>query len=246
MEENKKDQEDSIIDRVRQNLYYVIIAVLSIVVLVFLPMLSSSVGLGWNIPNTTAGWIVWILMKVIVATLNVLIFHSFMEQGKLNINDHPDYIKAREILQGVHVKSAEPRSPKKYKGQQYGKKGVTIFFSTALATAALTQALLAYNWVEMLTYLFTIIMGIVFGVMQMKSAEEYWTEEYLNYALMKQKQWEQEEKAQKGSESVQNGPQRHGSETVGHLSFESAAAVRDEMWPPLSPAWTTENKEEKK
>lgn len=72
-----------------------------------------------------------------------------------------------------------------------------IFLSTALATVALTQAALSFNWVDMLSYLFTIIMGIVFGILQMKTTEEYWRDEYLRYAKLKQDEIEQEERRNK-------------------------------------------------
>lgn len=40
----------------------------------------------------------------------------------------------------------------------------------------------------MLTYLFTIIMGLIFGILQMKRAEEYWTDEFWKYAKMIEEQ----------------------------------------------------------
>lgn len=192
-----EEEKSSPIERTRQYLYYFIIGIISFVALVFLPMLGSSVGIDWNLPTTTAGWIVWAVMKLIVATLNVLIFHSFVQQGRLNVKDHPNYIEATQILQKVHVKSALPRSPAQFTGKQYGRKGVMIFLSTALATVALTQAALAFNWIDMLTYLFTIIMGIIFGILQMKTTEKYWSEEYLAYAKLKQDEMEQEERRNK-------------------------------------------------
>lgn len=201
MENDRKteneEEKTSPIERTRQYLYYFIIGIISFVALVFLPMLGSSVGMDWNLPTTTAGWIVWAVMKIIVATLNVLIFHSFVQQGRLNVKDHPNYIEATQILQKVHVKNAMPRSPAQFTGKQYGRKGVMIFLSTALATVALTQAALAFNWIDMLTYLFTIIMGIIFGILQMKTTEKYWSEEYLAYAKFKQEEMEQEERRNK-------------------------------------------------
>ena len=48
---------------------------------------------------------------------------------------------------------------------------------------ALTQAILAFDWISFLVYLFTITMGIIFGVLAMKNAENYWTQEYYDYAV---------------------------------------------------------------
>lgn len=161
---------------------YIIIGVVSLLTLVFLPMLGSTVGLAWNIPNTVVGWIVWVATKLIVAALNVLIFHCFMQQGIENSKEHPNYIEARRILMTQDKKEVKPRSPLVWNLEQYGKKGVTIFFASALSVFAFTQAILSFDVIMMLTYAFTIIMGLIFGVMQMKTAEDYWTYEYLEYA----------------------------------------------------------------
>lgn len=174
-------------DKIKQSLYYIIIGVVSFIALVFLPMIGSTVGLGWNVPDTTVGWIVWVGSKIIVSTLNVLIFHCFMCQAKINVKDNENYKKARDILTDVNLKEIKPRSPGKWKAEQYGKKGATIFITSSLAVVALTQAVLTFDYISMLTYLFTIIMGLIFGILQMKTAEEYWTREYYEYALYRQK-----------------------------------------------------------
>ena len=169
-------------DKVKQWMYYFIIGIVSMIALCFLPMIGSDMGLGWNLPNTVVGWIVWVVVKVIVAVLNVLIFHCFMLQAKINIKENKRYVEAKEILRTNNVKQYVPRSPNAWNRQQYGQKGLTIFITTALSTVALTQAMLTFDWMSMLTYLFTIIMGLIFGVMQMKTAEDYWTDEFWQYA----------------------------------------------------------------
>lgn len=172
-------------DKIKLYTYYIIIGVVSLIALVFLPMVGSTVGLGFNVPNTAVGWIVWIAVKLIMAILNVMIFYCFMEQAKVNVKDNEKFIEANRILEKTKDKRAkDPRSPGKWTSQQYGKKGTTIFITTMLATIALTQAILSFDYITMLTYLFTIVMGLIFGVIQMKSAELYWTDEYYKYALM--------------------------------------------------------------
>lgn len=173
-------------DKIKQGLYYIVVGVVSFISLVFLPMIGSTIGLGWNIPDTEVGWIVWVGGKLIVATLNVLIFHCFMCQAKINVKDNDNYKKAREILIDVKLKEVKPRSPRKWNAEQYGKKGVTIFITSSMTVVALTQAVLSFDYISMLTYLFAIILGIILGILQMRTAEEYWTREYLEYALYRQ------------------------------------------------------------
>lgn len=174
-------------DKIKQWTYYIIIGVVSFISLVFLPMIGTTLNIGWNLPNTPAGWVVWVGSKLIVAVINVLIFYSFLQQGKLNVKNDENYKKAREILVQQKVKNVLPKSPAKWNAKQYSTKGVTIFITTGLTTIALGQALLAFDWISMLSYLFTIIMGVIFGILSMKSAEEYWSDEYYRYALMIQR-----------------------------------------------------------
>lgn len=170
-------------DKIKQYLYYFLIGIISLIALVFIPMLGTSVGLDWNVPNTAVGWIVWIVVKLIIAIINILIFHCFMCQAKLNVKDNENYKRAREILIQEQVKEVLPKSPHKWNVEQYGMKGITIFLTSALSTVALTQALLTFDWISMLACLFVIVMGLIFGILQMRTAEEYWTTEYLEYAL---------------------------------------------------------------
>ena len=174
--------------RIKQNLYYIIIGIISFLSVAFLPMVGSTIGLDWKLPDTTAGWVVWAVSRLIVATINVLIFHSFMEQAKLNVKDDAHYIEAREILYKNKKKEHEPQSPQKWQALQYGKKGTTIFISSAMSVVALGQAILTFDWVAMLAYIFTIALGLIFGIMQMKKAEAYWTGEFYEYALKKQQE----------------------------------------------------------
>ena len=74
------------------NIYYILVFVVSVISLLFLPFLGSSVGLELSLPQTSADWIVYIASRIIVSTINVLIFHCFMMQGKLNVKDDPRYL----------------------------------------------------------------------------------------------------------------------------------------------------------
>jgi hypothetical protein len=186
---------------------YIIIGIISLISLFFLPMLGAEVGLQWNIPTTAAGWVVYVISKLLVAVINILIFHCFVQQGKVNSLKHPNYIEAQTILGSIDTEEGElTRSPAEILHSVYGKKGVTIFVTSTLSAIGLTQAILTFDFVSMLTYLFTIILGIIFGLLQMSEMEIYWTEEYLRYA--KRKKQEMEDKAKvdlaKAKETISN------------------------------------------
>lgn len=181
---NDQEQPKTIAEALKLRLYYVLIGVVSFIALAFLPFIGSNIGLKWAIPDTTAGWVVWAATRLIISVINVLMFHCFMEQAKINIRENENYKKANELLQKTKKKERPPRSPRKWNAEQYGKKGTSIFLASALATVALTQAILTFDWIALLTYLFTIVLGVIFGVIQMKRAELYWTTEYYDYAVI--------------------------------------------------------------
>lgn len=186
MEEEVMNESSVAKMKAKQNVYYIIIAIISFITVAFLPMVGSTVGLEWNLPNTTVGWIVWAVTRLVISIINVLLFYSFMEQAKLNVKDNERYKQANEILLKSKKKEHEPKSPAKWQAEQYGKKATKIFLGSAMSVVAFGQAILSYDWVSMLSYLFTLAMGLIFGVMQMKKAETYWTTEYYAYALKKQ------------------------------------------------------------
>ena len=186
MEEEVMNESSTAKMKARQNIYYIIIAIISFITVAFLPMVGSTVGLQWNLPDTTVGWIVWTVTRLVISIINVLLFYSFMEQAKLNVKDNERYKEANEILLKSKKKEHEPKSPSKWQAEQYGKKATKIFLGSAMSVVAFGQAILSYDWVSMLSYIFTLAMGLIFGIMQMKKAETYWTTEYYAYALKKQ------------------------------------------------------------
>ena len=169
--------------------YYIIIGIISMVALFFLPMIGSEAGLTWKVPTTFIGWVVYIMSKLLVATINILIFHCFILQAKINVQDNANYLEAINILDIASPRDTERiRSPEEYYKEIYGKKGVTIFITSVLSAIGLTQAVLTFDWISMITYFFTILMGVIFGILQMNQTETFWTFEYLRYA---KKVWEE-------------------------------------------------------
>lgn len=167
-------------------LNYWLIGIVSLVALFFLPFVGSAAGLELVLPNTTAGWIVYVGTKLIIAAINVLLFHCFFQQSKVNVKDEPRYIEALTILDKLRVKEIKLISPEEYTKHAYRSKGTTIFFTTILGAFSLTQAILTFDLIMFLTYLFTILMGIIFGILNMKSAEIYWTDGMWHYAKKQQ------------------------------------------------------------
>lgn len=183
-------QTKSFKEKCANNAYYIVIFILSLLALTFLPLLGSTVGLSLNFPTTVAGWIVYVVTKLIICVLNMMIFDSFIKQAKINVKDNKNFLEAENILQVHKPKGYVPRSPKVFLGHLYRRKGTKVFVNSALAVVSLGQAILTFDFASFITYLLTIIMGCVFGFLTMKNNEVYWTSEYLDYARKVEKDLE--------------------------------------------------------
>ena len=185
---------------------YAIIALLSIISIFFLPMVGSGVGLAFNIPTTAAGWLVWITSKLAVILINMLLFDQFVKQAKINIKDNPNYLAAAEIFNTLETEESQKLLyPKEFFKRLYRNKGTKVFFSSLLSVIAFSNALLTFDWISMLTYLFTIITGCIYGWITMINVETYWIEDYYKLALKEQKiQIEKQNQIQISEEEIKN------------------------------------------
>lgn len=162
--------------------YGICIAVIVWVALVFVPTLNTDGTVKLNIPSSTFELIAYLLIRGLVAVMVFTIFVLFDMQGKNNILDDPAYLEAYNLLNTVEDKEYKPISPKAYKLKTYGFKAISLSITTALSAMVIMEMVLTYNWSYLLAYGLSMITALISGVMQMKKAEIYWTEEYPKWA----------------------------------------------------------------
>ena len=170
-------------EKLRQNLYYVIIVVLSLAVLLIFPFLHSDLDAGMLFPTTSWGWVLFWFEKISMTCINLAIFTSFKKQGKVNVQDDDKFKKANEIMNKVKTKIYKPLSPGQYQARSYGKKGTTLVISTFASLVAITNMILRFDYLALISYGITLVMAIIFGIFAMKSDELYWTNDYYFWAL---------------------------------------------------------------
>ena len=102
---------------------------------------------------------------------------------KRTTKNNPDRLKAEEIL-NKHDKQRTkiPLSPEKFFAREYGKKIPTVSLMSVVSLIAFGPMLLVFDFAVFLAYLFTVIMAIVFGILEMKKVESYFTFDLLKYA----------------------------------------------------------------
>ena len=168
--------------RVQDYLYYFMIAIISLCAMFVIPCFGSTVGMEWNFPNSVVGWIVFITSKLTVAIVNILIFHGFIKQSRINIRDNPNYVEAMKILNDVGRKTYTPRSLAEINKKEYGHKMITIFISSMFSAFSFSQAILTFDITSLISYSITVLFGIIFGLLEMKKYEDYYTHEFVDYA----------------------------------------------------------------
>ena len=167
-------------------LYYFLIVFLSLISIIFLPMLGLDQNgqICFNFPKSTIAWIIWGISKVCVIIINLLIFHFFVLQGKDNVKNDPLYISGMEKLGKLNHKEYIPLSPMELEKRVYLKKGGTLILTTAMSLFALPSLVLRFDLLSFLSVLFSMAMSLAFGFMQMRETEDRWTnklKEYVDY-----------------------------------------------------------------
>lgn len=189
--------EQNLKEKFSLNFYYVLIFLLSLLVMTVAPMFTPSantdLGLTAIFPHSVIGWAIYICTKLFVGVVNLLLFHCFVKQARINIKDNEKYIAACKIYEMYHPKEYNPRGPKQYFGQLYRKKGIMIFLTSILSAVVLTNAILSFDLTAFVTYCMTIMMGLVFGVLKMKEVEAYWIGEFYDSAIRLQQKYQKQE-----------------------------------------------------
>ena len=154
--------------------YYVIIAVVSFVSVAFLPFVGSALKGEIVWPQNTIEWMIWIATRLLVSVINIIIFYSFIQQAKINIKEDKNYLLALETLAKANKnKKLKPRSPNRYFGRIWGTKGFMLFISSIASSIVLAEAMLNFELMAFLSYIFTVFMAVIFGYLQMRGTENY-------------------------------------------------------------------------
>lgn len=164
------------------NIYTIIIAICSVLVLIFVPMIGSKADIGETIPtDPDEAFLYWTLKGMTVA-LNLAIFAAFRKQAKLNAKDNENFKEAERLLEKRKGGESKPMSPAQFGLKSWGTKGLTLTLSTAVTSVALTNIVLYYDWVSFVSCAVTIAIAIVFGLFTMGTEEYYWEHDFLRYA----------------------------------------------------------------
>lgn len=181
--------------------YYMFAVLVGIIGLVVFPFVGGWADLGFTFPQSNAGWIVWGITRGTVLILNILIFHAFVKQAKVNVKDNQNYLRAVELYRQQSGYKRKLLTLAQFNRQQYGTKLTTLTITSAATLFSFGQAILTFEWMTFLSYLITIVMALFFGWLTMRRYEQYYTSDYLEIAMI------QEEQRQAQQNKLKNGNQ---------------------------------------
>ena len=194
--------------------YYVMILLISLLVVFIPPLVIGGVTGNFEsvFPKTPAAWFVWIILNVATGVGNVSILVFFKLQAKKNSKEHPNYIKANEILNRLsgNKEVFVPRSPRAMDTKEYITKVISILISTCMSFVAIASLVINFSLMSLLSTMVSVIIAIVMSWSTMLKNEEYWTEEYLLYAQMMEEKFT----ALKSPEKSLNGEDKEESDNA--------------------------------
>lgn len=193
---------------------YLIIAIILLLVMFVVPVIAGGIygDLGYYLPSSMIGWIVFWAIRGGTIVGNIAVFILFKQQARINSANHPNYIKAQNILNRQNGrKGFVPRSPHQMNRSEYLTKGITMTVFTAAESITIGFMVISFDFVTLLSCGTSSITALLFGWWTMVKNEVYWTEEYLLYAKyveMNNPTNEEEEKVQ------EDAPTNEMSETT--------------------------------
>lgn len=165
---------------------YLIIALIAIIVSFVVPLLSGCLkgDIGMNFPTTAEGWILYLSINGGTTAGNVALFILFKQQAKINCKNDPNYLKANEILK-KHREEKEfiPRSPKSMNKQEYISKLTCIIIFSMMSFITISSLVISFDLITFISCVLSTVVSLIFGWVTMLKNEDYWTGEYLEYAL---------------------------------------------------------------
>ena len=194
MEEEKDFLGTEIKDWFNKWLPLIVIMLLQGISLICLPMFDfsseSNEIIKWHNPE----WYEW-LFTIISEVLTVTTFIGFSIQGKLNVKDDARKLEADRILGKLKIKEAKPQSPKSFESKAYISKGITVSITTIGTCLLVPVIAINFNVATLMSLAISSMTSIVFGILNMKRFEDYYTHEYVRYA-----EWKAEESKQVSTE----------------------------------------------
>jgi hypothetical protein len=181
-------------DELKAKINFIVIGLVSFLGSGVVPFLASAFNekndqeiIKTAFPESTIGWVVWGIFRMMIVVINMSIFVAFVNQGKLNVANDKEYIEARtkwlevQVYRGNRSKKGKKVSyltPKQHYAKLYSKKGLSLAIGSFASMFTVSFMVLNWDLATFIAITITVVMAIVFGILQMSREEFYWTNDF--------------------------------------------------------------------
>lgn len=181
---------------------YIVIGIICILVVFLVPLLSGCLkgDISINFPTNLEGWILYWSINGGTTAGNISLFVLFKNQAKINVKNDPNFKRANEIL-NKHRDEKEfiPRSPRQMNTKEYASKISCIVIFSVMSFITISSLVISFDFITFISCLTSTTVALIFGWVTLIKNEEYWTDEYLEYA-----KWFEKNKMKETSEGEPN------------------------------------------
>lgn len=183
---NNIDKRIELKESINKYAYYIMILLIALLAVFVPPLCLGAISGDFSLafPTTPSAWVVWGIVNGSSIIANISILVLFKLQAKKNCLEHPNYIKAVEILDEVSKVNQVyiPRSPGQMDIEEYVKKVIFIILFTLGSFIAISNLIISFDILTLISTLISMITTLIVSWTSMLNNEEYWTKEYLMYA----------------------------------------------------------------
>ena len=173
------------------------VVILSLISMFLVPLIGSYASGTTQFPQTIPAWILYFTCAIAVSICSLMIYLALHNQGKLNVKDEEEYLKAKELhlknFERMNGKELIPIDPFKWERKQKTQKGIFQTLGIFLGLLGFGLGALCWNNSQFISSTFSIILAIGLGLVHMGDVERMFTEGWLEYELYIQKKLDEED-----------------------------------------------------
>ncbi len=172
--------------------------ILSAIAMFLVPLLGSYATGTSQFPTTIAEWILYFTCAIAVSICSLMIYLALHNQGKLNVKDEEEYLRAKELhlknFERMNGKELIPVDPFKWEKKQKTMKGIFQTLGIFFGLLGFGLGVLCWNNSQFISSTFSIVLSIGFGLVHMGDVERMFTEGWLEWEMYVDKKLNEEEK----------------------------------------------------
>lgn len=175
----------------------IVVVILSMISMFLVPLIGSYATGTTQFPQTIPAWILYFTCAIAVSICSLMIYFALHNQGKLNVKDEEEYLKAKELhlknFERMNGKELVPVDPFKWEKKTKTQKGIFQTLGIFLGLLGFGLGALCWNNSQFISSTFSIVLAIGFGLVHMGDVERMFTEGWLEWELYVQKKLDMED-----------------------------------------------------